>query len=303
MGTILFAIIVFLLAVVLIAFVLFIGLLSAVGEWIVKLLTGLWEALFGGPSPRTGAGQSQGHGRPGQGGGTTRIDGGSSPRFDSELYSVLESGFEFCAVWLCSKFTKLDGVVSQNEIKRMEKVFSFLGLNSERRGAAIQVFNQSKKSDSTYQDALYFIQEAIDSIENPIQKEYHVKLITGVCYHLFDIAHADGSPNSQAIRGLRQACEAFGYDYDSFLDYYRTQEQASDHSTSSRIENAYKILDCKHSDSDELIKKRYKEKAKSFHPDSLSGKNVNEEILKIAAEKFREVQEAYELVTQHRKNR
>ena len=42
----------------------------------------------------------------------------------------------------------------------------------------------------------------------------------------------------------------------------------------------------------EEIKKAYRKLAKEYHPDKLVG--VNETIKKIAEEKFREIQEAYE---------
>jgi len=53
--------------------------------------------------------------------------------------------------------------------------------------------------------------------------------------------------------------------------------------------------------SDEELKKAYRKAVRDFHPDTIIAKGLPEEFQKFAEEKFKEIQTAYEAVTEHRK--
>lgn len=73
--------------------------------------------------------------------------------------------------------------------------------------------------------------------------------------------------------------------------------------TGSREIEAYKILGCNKSDSDEIVKNRFREMIKQYHPDTIAGKDLPEDFTRFASEKFVEVQEAYRLVMDSRGER
>ncbi len=66
------------------------------------------------------------------------------------------------------------------------------------------------------------------------------------------------------------------------------------------LARAYEILDCRESDSDAEIKKRYRALIKECHVDSLP-KDLPDYLVKAANKRFVEVQEAYERISGARK--
>ena len=70
---------------------------------------------------------------------------------------------------------------------------------------------------------------------------------------------------------------------------------------SEQDKNAYEILGCRVSDSDEQVKKQFHEMVKKYHPDSISGKDLPEDFIKFANERFVELHEAYRAVMDSRR--
>lgn len=56
--------------------------------------------------------------------------------------------------------------------------------------------------------------------------------------------------------------------------------------------NPYEVLGVSPSASDDEIKKAYRELSRKYHPDA----NINNPLADLAAEKFKEVQEAYDTI-------
>jgi hypothetical protein len=66
------------------------------------------------------------------------------------------------------------------------------------------------------------------------------------------------------------------------------------------LDDAYRILGCKESDSDAEIKKNFRMLIKECHVDSLP-KDLPDYLVKAANKRFNEVQEAYDLIREARK--
>ena len=60
--------------------------------------------------------------------------------------------------------------------------------------------------------------------------------------------------------------------------------------------NPYEVLGVSPSASDDEIKKAYRELSRKYHPDA----NINNPLADLAAEKFKEVQEAYDTIMRER---
>lgn len=65
------------------------------------------------------------------------------------------------------------------------------------------------------------------------------------------------------------------------------------------VEWSYAILNLKRGASFDDVKKAYRTLAKEFHPDRISGLNLNDEYLKFATKKFQEIEEAYSILQNH----
>ena len=55
------------------------------------------------------------------------------------------------------------------------------------------------------------------------------------------------------------------------------------------------------SDSDEKIKSQYRKLVMEYHPDRIVSKGLPEEFTKFAQDKFREIQEAFDMIKKERK--
>ncbi len=66
----------------------------------------------------------------------------------------------------------------------------------------------------------------------------------------------------------------------------------------SETDSAYKILEIESTASDDEVKKAFRNMAKKYHPDKVG--HLGEDFKKVANEKFRKVQEAYDKVKKER---
>lgn len=62
----------------------------------------------------------------------------------------------------------------------------------------------------------------------------------------------------------------------------------------------YEVLGCRRNDSDEVIRKRYRELVAKYHPDRFIGQNLDKEFVELASRKFQRIQEAYERIRRER---
>lgn len=70
---------------------------------------------------------------------------------------------------------------------------------------------------------------------------------------------------------------------------------------SGGIDKYYAMLGCTRNDSDEEIKRQYRKLAKQYHPDTIQGKGLAEDFVKFANQRIQDIQQAYEMVMEHRR--
>lgn len=63
----------------------------------------------------------------------------------------------------------------------------------------------------------------------------------------------------------------------------------------------YQVLGCSPSDTNDEIKKRYRELLTKYHPDKFIGQGYDEEFVRLASRRFQEIQEAYEKIRASRR--
>ncbi len=64
--------------------------------------------------------------------------------------------------------------------------------------------------------------------------------------------------------------------------------------------SCYETLGCSPEVSDEELKRKFRELCQEYHPDRLAGEEIPAGIVKLAGEKFQEIQSAYEVVVKSR---
>ena len=66
------------------------------------------------------------------------------------------------------------------------------------------------------------------------------------------------------------------------------------------LASAYETLGCLPEISDEELKREFRELCQEYHPDRLAGEEIPAGIVKLAVERFQEIQGAYEVVVKSR---
>lgn len=193
----------------------------------------------------------------------------------------------FFAVAILAKFAKADGIVTKNEVATIEQILRDIDLTGEDRKKAISIFSKHKNGALSYEESLTILATLAQN-----DLDFRV----GLCILLLRLAHADGTPPQRAIQGVQHACNVLGIDYVEVHEVFQQQERHR----RAAINADFEVLGCSPNDSTETIKKRYRELTKTFHPDTMSGKDLHPEITKLAVAKFREIQDAYERVMAQR---
>ena len=207
------------------------------------------------------------------------IQGHNSQTLDEEdkAKAVLRTMF-----LMFGKIAQTDLLVSNDEISAIEAFMVELEFDHETRKMAFESFNEGKTTEVPFKE---ITAEFAQYIEDIAFRSY-------ILYCLVRIAAADGVLHASEEQYLNDAVTAFGLPLDSV-------SQALEEILP--IEKYYAILGCDPSVSDDELKRRYRELSLQYHPDRISSKDLAPDFIKLANEKFQEIQNAYEVITEHRK--
>ncbi len=203
---------------------------------------------------------------------------------------------------LLGYLAKSDGRVSKAEIAQAEALMANMGLASEHRLEAIELFKAGAQSDF--------------SLERTMQRFVglcgrHNNLKQSLLNYLISLALADGELHSAEYQALQKIAAYLGFSkrlFDKFLEMIMAQSQfrasgsASDRASSAgQLNAAYKALGVSASNSDAEVKKAYRKLLSENHPDKLIGQGMPDDMIKLATERTQEIRKAYELIVASRK--
>ncbi len=191
---------------------------------------------------------------------------------------------------LLGKFAKVDGPITKSEIQAVEAIFKANGSTGEARKLAIMLFDMGKNGPLPFYHMLLIYKHTMTS--DPALVACHI-------LYMFQLAYADGTISKLKRKALWDTSVVLGFEYESaFEGYVKMKQEESTFSkrATSRIEEAYRILGCMASESDEKIKATYRNLAKTFHPDTIAGKALPSEFHAFADERFKQIREAYETI-------
>jgi len=257
-------------------------------SWIGKVVGGGIGMVFGGPlGAMLGASlghaadvrieeersaSQQGRGAPGQRPRRAGFAGGFSQQerqqtvFFTSVFAML------------GKLAKADGVVSREEIKVVERFMQqHLRLDPRARNLAINIFNRAKSDPTPF--SRYADEFAMHFQHDQNMRRFLFEM-------LFQMAAADGAVEEQEEAMLQDAVGRLGLEY-AFYEQLKARYMPSAHP-------AYELLGVDGDASDQEVKKAYRAKVMEYHPDKIVSKGLPEEFLKLAEEKFKEINSAYE---------
>ncbi len=188
------------------------------------------------------------------------------------------SSFELNLLALCSIIIKSDGKITQRELDFVRQKFVAL-YGKDKANAIFRTFNQKPKHINISLEAV------CENIAH--NTSYHTKL--QILHLIFGVSASDGHISQSELSKLVLVARYFGIsqqDYNSVKAMFIQQFSSS--------ENAYKILGVSKHDSFDIIKKKYRELAKKYHPDRVNTSDMA--MKKTAEEKFKKIQNAYEKI-------
>ena len=185
----------------------------------------------------------------------------------------------FAALFACfAKISKADGVVSKEEVNKIEEFISKkFNLDKEQRNFAINIFQKAKDDNVSFEAYAKQLQSLLKQSPNSLLIFYEL---------LFELAMADGELHPAEEKILKKVPNIFKLPNNLFKELYEKYV--------SNIKDYYKILGVNRNMSFSEIRKVYLKKRKEFHPDMLISKGLPEELIEKAKSKFIEIQEAYE---------
>jgi DnaJ like chaperone protein len=189
--------------------------------------------------------------------------------------------FTIAVVALAGKMARADGVVTETEFEVFQQVF---GVPPEEQANVQRIFNLARQDVAGFE--YYAGQIAHLFVGNPAMLE-------DVLDGLFEIAKADGVLHPEEARFLERVAEIFGFAPNEFRRI-RASHFAPE------LTDPYVILGLSYSADEEELKQTYRRLVRENHPDSLMGRGVPPEFIKLATDKLAAINTAYEKIKQER---
>jgi DnaJ like chaperone protein len=188
--------------------------------------------------------------------------------------------FFVAAFSMLAKLAQVDGRVTREEIDSIESFMEKdLRLDPESRHAAVNIFRTALNAPGTFDD---FARQFYSQFYNQPQM---LELMIDI---LLRVAVSDGrmSPGEEAF--VLSAVKTFNFSNHRYEQLKSQYVQTAD--------KAYAVLGCSMDDSDDQIKRCYRQRVQEYHPDKIAAKGLPEEFTRFAQDKFREIQEAWEQI-------
>jgi len=179
---------------------------------------------------------------------------------------------------LTAAVMKADGRVMKSELDYVKRYF-VTRFGSATANEAVVMLRDILKQEIPLRD-----------VANQLGQRLDYALRLEMLHFLYGIASADGSVSEQEIQVIQNIA---GYMSVTDSDY-----QSISAMFVSQTDSAYKILEIEPTSSDEDVKKAYRSMAMKYHPDKVS--HLGEDFKKVAHEKFRKVQAAYDQIKKER---
>ncbi len=188
--------------------------------------------------------------------------------------------FFVAAFSMLAKLTQADGRVTQAEIDSIESFMEKdLRLDPQGRHAAENIFRTALNAPGTFAD---FAGQFYGNFHGQPQL---IELMVDI---LLRVAVSDGKMTDAEESMILSAVKMFNFSASRYQQLKSKYIQTAD--------SAYAVLGCRPEDSDEQVKRCYRQRVQEYHPDKIAAKGLPDEFTRFAQDKFREIQEAWEQI-------
>jgi len=262
-------------------------------SWWGKALGGAFGFMIGGP---LGAlfGAALGH----------NFDRGLKFSAESQSYSAgdqerVQSAFFTATFSVMGYMAKVDGRVSEIEIKMADQIMSQMMLDQEQKKVARNLFNEGKQPGFDIDGVLAQFKSECVRRNHLLQMFLEIQIATfladGVIHHkeretIYYIGNHLGI-QQVLIDQLIMMVQG---------QHYYSTGSTQKHTAKSDISQAYAVLGLSEGASDQEIKNAYRKLMNQHHPDKLVSKGLPDEMIKVATEKTQEIRRAYDVIKKSR---
>lgn len=202
-------------------------------------------------------------------------------------------------VALMAKVAKADGNVCELEAEILKHTFSDISShfsnNEEIREKLKVIYKNEKESfDNTI--------DLANSLYKLTKNDYDKRI--NLMEYLLNLAFIDkdfSESEFMITEDISKTLQIKIADFNTLVEKFRAFYASAASSAATSIEDAYKILSCKQSDDDMVIKKSYRSLVKKHHPDIIIASGASEDIIAQATTKLQEINDAYETIKKSRK--
>jgi DnaJ like chaperone protein len=203
----------------------------------------------------------------------------------------IQEAFFRCVFQVMGHLAKADGRVSEDEIRAARSIMSELRLNERETHLAQDLFAQGKQREFPLEETLGELRRLCGSRIDLCRMFVQIQLQTALW---------GGSLDEAGRNVLARVCAALGvsaYEVVQMEALLRMQQAARQpHAGVDRVSAAYEVLGVARSVSDAEVTKAYRRLMNQNHPDKLHAKGLPESMMKLAAEKTRQIRAAYDVV-------
>lgn len=199
-------------------------------------------------------------------------------------------------VALLAYIAKGDDVISNNEASLIGRILDELSMGDTRiRNMLKDIFNRAKDKSARDHHAISqkLYKEILTEMDSMSERNDFFMMIA---MYFMALVYVDGKLNHQQNTIVTEILKNLRFTDARIKDIHEEFRETQHADPKTATDKDYATLNCKSSDSDETIKKAYRELAKQYHPDTLQGKDLPEAIMLLATEKFKEINAAYEKI-------
>ena len=205
-----------------------------------------------------------------------KTDVSGQPRAVRE--KTLRGDYAASLLVLIAAVMKADGRVMKSELDYVRRYF-VSRFGEETASEAVVMLRDILKQEIPLRDVTHQLSQRLDY-------SYRLEML----HFLFGIASADGSVSDSENNVINKISGYMGISDSDFQSIHAMFV--------SQTDSSYKILEIEPTSSDDDLKKAYRRMAMKYHPDKVS--HLGEDFKKVAHEKFRKVQEAYDQIKKER---
>jgi DnaJ like chaperone protein len=254
-------------------------------QWLGKGIGGLIGAAIAGPVGSL-VGVLVGH----------QFDQQLAARRRPSAHAISRLFFEV-AFEVMGRVAKVDGRVSEDEIRVARLIMQGMNLSPEQTRSAIDCFTRGKRSDYPLQERLTALAAQIGGRTDLSRAFMQVQVQAVVGAGVVGGDKRDLLARVATTLGVSRAELA---QIEALVRGFARQQGGARSTTKETLAEAYRVLGVEPSASDDEVKTAYRRLMSQHHPDKLVARGLPESMKGIAEQKTQEVRAAYEQVKTQR---